>query len=114
MAYVDRAEFDTIRSAATGAIGATYATIGTALTSSATVVCFKNNTNGDVVVSTDGVNDKLFFTANSYAVWDIRTNSMTNNDYLFPKGTQFYVKDGTTASTTGTFYIEVLIARVQQ
>ena len=51
----------------------------------------------------------LFLPANSFNVFDIRTNSPTYNDLMFKEGTQFYVKDGTTASSTGAFYIEAVI-----
>lgn len=108
MAFIDRAEFDTIRSSGFAAIGAAYATIGTPLTERAVVLSFKNNTNGDVFVSDDGVNDKLFLPANSFTIFDIRTNAPNYTNLVFPIGTQFYVKDGPTATTAGTFYIEVL------
>jgi hypothetical protein len=109
MSYQNRAKFEILKSAATGSIGAAYAAIGTPLSEPAVVLTFKNQTNGDVIVSTDGVNDYLTFPANSYGVYDIRTNSPLTSDFMFPKGTQFYVKDGATASTTGTFYIEAII-----
>lgn len=109
MSYLNRAKFEILKSAGTASIGASYATIGAPLTEPAVVITFKNQTNGDVVVSTDGTNDYLTFPANSYGVYDIRTNAPLTSDFMFPKGTQFYVKDGTTASTTGTFYIEAII-----
>lgn len=104
-----QASFDALRSAVPSAIGATYATIGTALPSEAVVLTFKNQTNGDVLVSTDGSTDNLALPANSFTVYDIRTNAPNNTDFMFRKGTQFFVKDGTTASTTGTFFIEAII-----
>ncbi len=107
--FKDAAYFDTIRSTTPASIGATFATIGTPLTTQAVCLIFKNQTNGDVLVSTDGTNTMLAFPANSYTVYDIRTNAPRNTDLLFSIGTQFYVKDGTTASTTGTFYIEAVI-----
>lgn len=110
--YQDSASFGTIRSAGFASIGAAYAAIGSALTDRAVVITFKNNTNGDVFVSTDGTNDHLFFPANSFGVYDVRTNAPTTNDLMFEKGTQFFVKDGPTAATSGTFYIETLIVKV--
>lgn len=111
MSYIDRAVFDTIRSLGVAGIGAAYAVIGAALANRAVILTFKNATNGDVFVSTDGVNDNLLLPANSFNIFDIRTNAPNNTDLLFPIGTQFYVKDGPTAPTTGTFYIEVLTIR---
>lgn len=107
--YKNAATFDTLRSALPAAISGSYSAIGIALPSPAVCLCFKNATNGDVIVSTDGTNDMLFLPANSFNVFDIRTNSPTYNDLMFKEGTQFYVKDGTTASSTGAFYIEAVI-----
>jgi hypothetical protein len=110
--YQDQAFFDTLRSLGTAGIGATYAAIGTPLGFRAVAITFKNLTNGDVVLSDDGSNDKMFFAANSYNVWDVRTNAPNTNDLMYPSGTQFYLKDGPTPSTTGTFYIEILVVKV--
>jgi hypothetical protein len=111
MSYSTKAQFSTIRSAAVASIGAAYATIGSALTERAVILSFKNATNGDVFVSTDGTNNHLFFPANSFSVFDVKTNSPKfAGDLMFPVGTQFYVKDGPTAATTGTFYIEIVDA----
>ena len=107
--FKNTAKFDTLRSAAVASIGASYATIGSVLPSEAVVLTFKNQTNGDVLVSTDGTNNMLVFPANSYGVYDIRTNAPSVTDLMFAKGTQFYVKDGTTAASLGTFFIEAVI-----
>lgn len=112
MSYDNKAYFDTLRSAAVGSIGASYAAIGAAFTDRPVVLTFKNNTNGEVVVSSDGVNDNLIFPAGSYTVYDVRTNAPNATDLTFPIGTQFYVKDGGTVATTGTFYIEAIVIRV--
>lgn len=106
----NKASWSPLRSAAFGSIGAAYATIGTALTERAIVIAFKNATNGDVVVSTNGTADHLYMPAGSYAIWDVRTNAPFHTDYLFAIGTQFYVKDGSVATSSGSFYIEVLQA----
>lgn len=103
------ASFDTLRSAGVASIGATYAAIGAVLPSEAVVLTFKNQTNGDVLVSTNGSTDNLIFPANSYGVYDIRTNAPMNTDFMFRKGTQFFVKDGSTVASSGTFYIEAVI-----
>jgi hypothetical protein len=63
------AAFDTLRSADTTAIGTNYATIGAVLPSEAVVITFKNLTNGDVLVSTDGSANMLVFP--SGGVWGI-------------------------------------------
>lgn len=107
--YRNAAKFDTLRSATTAQIGATYAAVGAALTTPAVLLTFKNQTNGDVVISTDGVNDMLYIPSNSFNVFDVRTNAPTQSDYMFKEGTIFYAKDGTTLGTTGKFYIEAVV-----
>lgn len=107
MSTKNQAKFEVLKS--TTSIGASYATIGTPLSAPAVLLTFKNATDGDVLVSTDGTNDMLALPANSFNVFDVRTNATINTDLVFAEGTQFYVKDGTTPSTTGTFYIEAVI-----
>lgn len=106
MAYNDRAYFETLRSEST--IGAAYTALGSPYTNPIVVVTFKNNTNGDVVISDDGVNDKLVFPAGSYTVYDIRTNAPRDTNLTLPINLQFYIKDGATPSTSGTFYVEAV------
>ncbi len=108
MVYFNRATFAPLKTTTPASIGATYAAIGTPLVNPAVVLTFINNTNGDVVVSGDGTSDNLKLAANSFRVFDIRTNSPELSNFMFAKGTQFYVKDGTTASTTGDFTIEIV------
>lgn len=112
--YKDAAIFDQLRSLGFASIGAGYTAVGTPLSQRTVVIAFKNATNGDVVVSIDGTNDYLFFPASTYGVYDVRTNAPNFADFVFPIGTQFYVKQGPSAPGSGTFYIEALIARTQQ
>ena len=111
MGLSNAAQFDEIRSLSAAGIGAGYAVIGDPLESPAVILTFKNATDGDVFVSTDGVTDHLFLPSNSFNVFDIRTNAMNLLDYVFAVGTQFWIADGPTVPTTGTFYIEVVSVR---
>lgn len=108
MVYKNTASFAPLKNTTSASIGATYAAVGTILANPAVVLTFINNTNGDVLVSTDGTNDMLSLSASTFRVFDITTNGPSPTTYVFPKGTQFYVKDGTTPSTTGNFSIEIL------
>lgn len=107
--YKNAAKFDVLRSISAASLTGSFAAVGVALPSPAVVLTFKNATNGDVIISTDGVNNMLFLPANSYNVFDIKTNGPILQDYMFKQGTVFYAKDGTTASTSGSFYIEAVI-----
>lgn len=109
MSYNNVAHFETLQSETV--FGATYTALGTPYTNRIVELCLVNNTNGDVVVSDDGVNDKFFFPAGSFRVIDVRTNATNQTDLTLPLNLQFYVKDGTTPSTTGSFYIEAMSVR---
>ena len=108
MAYTDRASFAEIISAAHTSIGAAYAKIGSPLADSAIVLMFTNKTDGECFISTNGTTNHLIVPANGYLTFDIRTNAPNMTNLLFASGTQFWIKDGPTAPTTGTFYIQIL------
>ncbi len=112
MSYINTVVFETLRSHA-AAPGGAYVTCGAAFTNRIVELAFINNTNGDIVVSDDDSVSagKFYLTAGSYRVIDIRTNATNLTDLTGPVNLQFYVKDGTTASTTGTFYIEAISVR---
>ncbi len=110
--YINAAKFDTLRSVAFGSITTSYAIVGPVLPANAVAVAFKNNTNGIVLVSTDGINDMLVYPAGSYGVYDIRTNAPNACDFLLSKGTPFMVKYSGSAPTSGSFYIEAVITQV--
>lgn len=110
--YKNAAKFDTLRSVAFGSITTSYAIVGTPITTPAVAVTFKNNTNGIILVSTDGINDMLVYPGLSYGVYDIRTNAPNATDYLLPSNTPFLVKYSGSAPTSGSFYIEVVLTQL--
>lgn len=102
------ATIDTIRTLAFGSISGTYAAVGTPLIFPTRLICFTNNTNGDMFFSADGVNNQLFIAAGSFKLFDLNTNRLYQQQlWVFPTGTQFYVKQST-APTSGAVYIECL------
>lgn len=111
MAYRNSATFDSLRVVAFGSITSSYAIVGSTLPSPAVCVAFTNNTDAVIYVSTDGVNDKIALPARTGKVFDIRTNSPNATDYLLSQGTPFLVKYSGSAPTTGSFYIEAVIAQ---
>lgn len=99
---------DIIRTLASGSISGTFAAIGTPLTFPVRLICFTNNTNGDIFFSVDGVNNNLFVGASSFKLFDLNTNRQhVQQIWVFPTNTQFYVKQST-APTSGAAYIECL------
>lgn len=109
--YRNAAAFDTLRSVAFGSLTSSYVQLGAVLPNSAVAITFKNNTNGTVLVSTNGTSDMLAYPPQSYGVYDIRTNAPNAIDYLLAKGTPFLVKYSGSAPTSGSFYIEAVITQ---
>jgi hypothetical protein len=99
---------DSLRSLAFGSISGSYAAIGKSLTFPTRLICFTNNTDGDMFLSIDGLNDQLFIAAGSFKLFDLNTNRLNQQQlWVFAQGTQFYVKEST-APTKGAFYIECM------
>jgi len=100
---------DNLRSLASGGISGTYAPVGTAFPAAVRLICITNNTDGDMIFTDDGINDKLFIPKGSFKLFDIGSNRTNNNTtYVIRQGTQFSVKQST-APTTGSVYIEVIL-----
>lgn len=104
------AVFDAYRTLGHASISGSYAAVGGILTHAARLICFTNNTDGDLIVSTDGTTNMLFLPKASFKLFDLTTNREVNaNVFVFTPGTQFYVKQST-APSSGGFYIEVIYA----
>lgn len=106
-----RAELEPLRSLAFGSISGTYAAVGTALSNPCRLICITNNTDGDMLFTRDTSVDELFIAAGSFKLFDIATNHrpVNQDDFVFIKGTQWYVKQDT-APSEGDVYIEVMYA----
>lgn len=100
--------FDTLRSLAFGSISGSYAAVGSQLGFPVRLICFTNNTDGDMFVSVDGSTNCLFIAAGSFKLFDIGTNRILPAPmWSIASGTQFYIKQST-APSKGAFYIECL------
>jgi hypothetical protein len=102
------ANIDILRTLAFGGVSGTYAPVGPPFLFACRLICFTNNTDGDMFFSDDGINDKLFIAANSFKLFDITSNrAAAGSVWVFPVGKQFLVKQSTVA-TKGAVYIEVI------
>lgn len=104
----NKATFSTLRTLAAGGIGATYAEIGSTFERPARAIRMTNNTDGDLFLSDDGVNNKWYLPSTSYVLYDVSSNGWSNSNYRLPEGTQIWVKEDSTP-TTGSVHIEVLL-----
>lgn len=108
--YKNSANFGTLMTIAGGSITTSYQLIGTT-TAACVEITFKNITDGDVFVSTDGVNNMLDLPTQSYTDKDVRTNAPQNTDLVFSIGTDIFIKSGTVAPTNGRFSVETIVAK---
>jgi len=99
-----RATLETLRSLAFGSIGAAYAAIGTALADEAEQICLINNTDADLLISDDGVNNKIFLPKFSGYVLDLFSNNK-----VIANRTVMYVKHNGVAPTEGSVYFEATV-----
>jgi len=110
----DVATVDALRVINFSAISGTYAQVGTALEYITRIICFTNNTDGDLIVSLSRgapFEDNLIMPAGSFKLFDLTTNKgQVNTTWVFPPGTPFYVKQ-LTAPTSGNFYVECIHQR---
>jgi hypothetical protein len=107
------AVIDTLRTLANGSITGSYVAVGTAFGHPVRLICITNNTDGDMLFSTDGSTDQLFVARQSFKLFDLTTNhGQYDSTFVLPIGTQFYVKRST-VPTTGSVYIETIYGRGQ-
>jgi hypothetical protein len=94
---------EAIREIAAGSLTTSYQVLGGPLTRDAFRVTIKNNSNGDVYLSTDGTTNMKKFPAYSGIIYDDKTNDMYRK-----AGTQFEVKwDSAPGVPAGWFGLEV-------
>lgn len=112
--YSNKASFASIRSVAAASITGSYTALGAVLAQPAVGIIVTNLTDGQVLVSIDGTNDHLVFGVSAVPVFvpisSLIPNKAAGDQFVLPASTQFYVKDGPTASTTGSFYLQVVQA----
>lgn len=88
--------------------GSSYVGIGASFVNPIHSYKINNNTDVDVMISWDGINDHEFVPAHSGFVNDVASNKSINAGTLeVARGTRFYVRDISGAPTMGAVYISV-------
>lgn len=108
---VSRAFFEPLRTLAFGGISGSYAAVGDPTEHVVKVFCITNNTQGDMIFSIDNTVSagQMYVAAGSYKLYDVQANmnAQFDDQFVFPVGTQFYVKQDT-VPTDGAVYVEVI------
>lgn len=111
-----RARFEALRVRAGLApvISNVYLAIGTPLTQPARIIKISNETDINVLITTDITLDMDFIPANGFILYDLGSNKASVSPTLeFARGTQFYVKRADAVdSTSGSVYLTVIYSGV--
>jgi hypothetical protein len=101
-----RVFFEPIKSLGFAGISGAYASIGAPTTHPVRICRIDNNTEGDLMITTNLSQDEIFMAAGSFMLLDLQTNRMPRTDdmFVFEVGTQFSVKQ-ITAPVSGAVYI---------
>jgi len=106
--------FDTLRTIAFGSISASYAAVGSALSTRPRIICFTNTTDVDLILSVDSTNatGQIYVPSKCFKLYDLTSNMIPNKDDGFEVayGTQFYVKESGSAPSSGALILEVIYA----
>ncbi len=111
----NRATFDNIRSIVLGSITSNYQALVTSMATGSQgpflfpmrLLHFVNNTNGDMMVSFDGVHDHVIITATTGVIYDITSDEDYPESFRMSANTTVYVKyiSAPTTPTDGAFYL---------
>lgn len=97
-----RVAWETLRSIDSSTFTGAYQAIGSPLVHNCYMIKFINECGNDVIISTDGVNDKDICPAENFFLYDEGANASREGGISVPLGTQFYVK---AAASTGKVYL---------
>lgn len=99
---------ETLRSIDSATFTGSYQTLGTVLSFPSRVLKITNDSNTDITLSWDGVNDHEFIPAGSFILLDFTANAVSDSTLVAVAGTQFYVKGSV---GTGGVYLSSYFAR---
>ena len=101
---------ETLRSLAFGSISGSYAALGAALANPIIQLKIANDTDANILISYDGVNDHEFVSSNSFVLFDVGTNKSIGDGLFLSEGDIIYVKQEVGAPTTGNVYMSAYYA----
>ena len=96
-----------VRTITSGALTINYQAVGGPLLDSSHMVIFQNGTNGNVMISWDGINDHYPVFSGAFVLLDVATNRTHQaGAFLIPTNTQFWAKwIAVPGGPTGSVYI---------
>src|SRR5260221_6434664 len=88
----------------------TTPTVPAQFTHAMRVLHFINDTNGDIMVSFDGVNDNFPVIADSFSLYDLTSDQDDNESFRYENGSIINIKY-LTVPTSGTFYLVAIYGK---
>lgn len=106
-----RVRFEPLRSALFSSITTSYTPIGSGFSNPNRLLKVTNLTDGNLLISFDGVNDHDIVAASGFFLYDFCSNKSSTSGLLEqPLGTVVYVKSTGSAPTQGSVYVTVIYA----
>jgi len=96
-------------SVAFGSITASY-TLLTTFAHAIRLIHFINDTDGIMMISTDGVTDMVVVIGDSFSLYDLTSDQDANESFRLANNTQIYIRY-ITAPTMGNFYINAVYGK---
>lgn len=100
-----RLRAEPLRSLAFGSIGAAYMGIGTSFEHPIRQIILINNTDVNVVISLDGVNDHVVLISSSQIILDVTANKTREQGWYIAEGERLYVKEESSSPASGSVYL---------
>ena len=94
-----------LRKLAFGSISGSYAALGGALQNPIVQFKIANDTDANIILSYDGINDHEFVADISFVLFDIGSNKSIGNGLFLAKGDILYVKQESGAPSSGNVYM---------
>ncbi len=102
---------ETLRSLAFGSISGAYAAVGAVLANPIISYKISNDTDANLLISYDGVNDHEFVASNSFVLFDTGANKSNRGEGLYlSQGDRIFVKQEVGAASSGTVYFSAYFA----
>ena len=102
---------ETLRSLAFGGISANYAAVGAVLANPIISYKISNDTDVNLLISYDGVNDHEFVASNSFVLYDTGANKSNRGEGLYlAQGDRIYVKEESAVVSSGNVYFSTYFA----
>lgn len=105
-----RMAFEPQRTIASGAIGAAYMGVGTAVSNPVRQFFIQNLTDATLQFSFNGIDDHFPLPANGFYLNDITSNKAISQAFFMAEGDRLYVKQ-LGVPTTGSVYFSVVYGR---